>query len=53
MKKVGIIEIRVNSATAGKPGGHGDYSEKDLALQDGNEIPENALKRDAKTHGTT
>lgn len=52
MKKVGVIEIRVNSATAGRTGDHGDYSEKDLALQDANEVPENALKGDAKTHGT-
>ena len=52
LKKVGVIEIRVHSETAGRVGGPVRYSVKGLMLEGTQDVPENALKGDAKSHGT-
>ena len=54
LKKVGVIEIRVHSETAGRKAPPKQYSgEGLLLLSEHHNVPETALKGDAKTHGTT
>jgi len=51
-EKVGTIEIRVYSETAGREGGNTEAKFKDFLKDDVAEIPEKALKGDTKSHGT-
>jgi hypothetical protein len=51
-QKVGTIEIRVYSETAGREGGNTEAKFKDFLKDDVAEIPEKALKGDTKSHGT-
>ncbi|ATZ49819.1 hypothetical protein BCIN_05g02230 [Botrytis cinerea B05.10] len=53
MAKIGKIEIKVYRTTYGKKGGDVKNSLKGFLTKNNREVPETALKGEAKSHGTT
>ncbi len=52
MRKVGTIEIKVYAENYGKKAGDADDTTGDFLDEEEDEIPEKAMKGDAKDHGT-